>query len=132
MEYIHPASIPSTKSELSLFSVPPTQGAIDSTYEVEYNPSASLESSQYHEINIPASDDFTDLSATMIHLKFKVIGPNGEITKKIIKLCLILVMLSLSRLILFSIMLTQSSLLICIIIKLFLKISYSNTLQNLT
>ena len=85
MEYIHPASIPSTKSELSLFSVPPTQVAIDTTYEVEYNPSASLESSQYHEINIPASDDFTDLSATMVHLKFKVVDPNGEVTKKTYK-----------------------------------------------
>ncbi|XP_053205603.1 uncharacterized protein F54H12.2-like [Panonychus citri] len=82
MEYLHAASVPSTKSELSLFSVPPTQVAIESSYEVEYNPSASLESSQYHEIYIPASDDFTDLSSTMIHLKVQILE-EGKPTKKI-------------------------------------------------
>ena len=68
MEYLHESSLPASKSELQIFSVPPTQTAIESCYEVEYRPAASLESSNSYEINIPASEDFTDLAATMLHL----------------------------------------------------------------
>lgn len=72
MEYLHPSSTPASKSELLLFNVPPTQVAIDSKYDVEYRPAASLESSTVHEINIPASEDFTDLSQTMLTIHLDV------------------------------------------------------------
>ena len=68
MEYLHEASLPASKSELQIFSIPPTQTAIESSYEVEYRPSASLESSNSYEIHIPPSEDFTDLASTMLHL----------------------------------------------------------------
>ena len=81
MEYLHPASIPASKSELSLFSVPPTQVAIESTYDVEYRPAASLESSRVHEIDIPASEDFTDLSQTMLTVHLNVLDAAGNVVK---------------------------------------------------
>ena len=77
MEYLHVSSNPASKSELSLFAVPPTQVAIDTTYEVEYRTSATLESSSVHEIVIPPSEDFTDLAATMVHLQFTCNNADG-------------------------------------------------------
>jgi hypothetical protein len=68
MEYLHHKSIPATKNELELFSVPATQTVIDYYYEVGYRPSASLESSSTFDFDIPASDDYTDLAETMIHI----------------------------------------------------------------
>uniref|UniRef100_A0A158P4C9 Uncharacterized protein n=1 Tax=Tetranychus urticae TaxID=32264 RepID=A0A158P4C9_TETUR len=81
MEYLHPSSLPASKSELSLFTVPPTQVAIDSSYEVEYRPSASLESSKVHTIDVPASEDFTDLSQTMVHINLEVHDKDGKKVK---------------------------------------------------
>ncbi|XP_074596434.1 uncharacterized protein F54H12.2-like [Brevipalpus obovatus] len=68
MEYLHHQSTPATKTELELFSVPPTQTAKYSYYEVEFRPSATLDGSSTYDFNIPASDDHTDLSETMIHV----------------------------------------------------------------
>lgn len=82
MEYLHVESSPSSKSELTLFAVPSTQVAIDSTYEVEYRPSASLESSQVYEINVPPSEDLTDLAATMVHLKVTISDSLNNPTKQ--------------------------------------------------
>ncbi|XP_015781335.1 uncharacterized protein F54H12.2-like [Tetranychus urticae] len=81
MEYLHVESAPSSKSELNIFSIPTTQVAIESRYEVEYRPSASLQSSQVHDIIVPPSEDLTDLSATMLHLKVIVTDDTGEATK---------------------------------------------------
>uniref|UniRef100_A0A158P4B6 Uncharacterized protein n=1 Tax=Tetranychus urticae TaxID=32264 RepID=A0A158P4B6_TETUR len=72
MEYLHESSLPSSKSELQVFNIPPTQTAIESSYEVEYRPVSSLESSNFYEINVPSSEDFTDLASTMIHLTVSV------------------------------------------------------------
>ncbi|XP_053209915.1 uncharacterized protein F54H12.2-like [Panonychus citri] len=78
MEYLHEASLPASKSELQVFSIPPTQTAIESSYEVEYRPSASLESNNFYEINVPASEDFTDLASTMLHIHLSVTTKKGE------------------------------------------------------
>lgn len=72
MEYLHHNSIPATKTELELFSVPPTQTAIESYYDVEYRPTSTLDSSQTYDFNIPASDDYTDLAEIMVHVVGKV------------------------------------------------------------
>lgn len=85
MEYLHVESAPSSKSELNLFSIPTTQVAIESRYEVEYRPSASLESSQVHDVIVPPSEDLTDLSATMLHLKVIVTDSTGSATKHTLK-----------------------------------------------
>lgn len=77
MEYLHESSFPVTKSELEIFTVPPTQTAIEASYEVEYRPSASLENGSTYEIHVPSSDDFTDLQATMLHIVASVVTSNN-------------------------------------------------------
>ena len=74
MEYIHHSSIPATKSELELFNIPPTQTAIESSYEVQYRPTATLDSTRHYDFIIPPSDDFTDLSASMVYIRAKVLN----------------------------------------------------------
>ena len=78
MEYLHHSSLPATKSELELFSIPPTQTAIDSSYEVHYRPTSTLDSSKSYDFLVPPSDDFTDLSATYIYLRAKVLKSDGS------------------------------------------------------
>lgn len=72
MDFLHQNSVPVSKSELEIFLIPLTQTAIESQYEVSYRPSASLEGSVSFEVNIPASDDFTDLQSTMVHMTCSV------------------------------------------------------------
>ena len=78
MEYLHASSIPVSKSELEVFSITPTQTAIESSYEVEYRPNSSLDNGTSFEIHVPASDDFTDLQATMLHLLVSVQTEDGK------------------------------------------------------
>lgn len=61
-----------TSTELELFSVPSTQTAIDSYYEVEFRSSLTLGGSTTYDFNIPVLDDYTDLSETMIHVVGRV------------------------------------------------------------
>ena len=72
MEYLHHSSIPATKSELELFKIPPTQTAIEGNYEVEFRPSATLDSTRTYDFQIPSSEDFTDMAGTMIFVKCKL------------------------------------------------------------
>lgn len=74
MDYLHNSSVPATKSELDIFVVPPTQTAIDGYYDVEYRPTTPLQSSKVLDINIPASEDMTDLSATYIYAVLTIKG----------------------------------------------------------
>ena len=83
MEYLHHSSAPATKSELELFSVPPTQTAIESSYEVHYRPTSTLDSSKSYDFLVPASDDFTDLSSTHVYLKASVAKSEGAEGKPI-------------------------------------------------
>ncbi|XP_053207030.1 uncharacterized protein F54H12.2-like [Panonychus citri] len=85
MEYLHVDSNPAGKSELTLFTVPSTQVTIESSYETEYRPSASLESSLVYEIAVPPSEDMTDMAATMLHIKVQVIDSTNEPTKNAVK-----------------------------------------------
>ena len=77
MDYLHHSSIPATKSELELFHIPPTQTAIESYYEVEYRPTSTLDNAKNFDISIPASDDFTDLSKTMVYVKLSLKTSDG-------------------------------------------------------
>jgi len=72
MDYLHNSSIPATKSELDVFSVPPTQTAIETYYDVEYHPTTPVKTSKTWDINIPASEDMTDLSNTFVYAKLSI------------------------------------------------------------
>lgn len=78
MSFIHHSSTPATKSELDVFQVPPTQTAIEDTYEVEFDPTSSLDATRHYEFNIPASDDYTDISSTYIQIVLKVTKEDGS------------------------------------------------------
>lgn len=66
MEYLHPASTSANKSESNLSLVPTTQVAIESTYETDNRSSQNLDNGKTFEINVPASEDFNDLSTNTL------------------------------------------------------------------
>ena len=78
MAFVHRQSCEGVKSELDLFTVPPTQNCIIASHVVEHQPTASLDSGGPIEFFIPGSgDDYIDLANTMIHVQVKVTQPNG-------------------------------------------------------
>lgn len=72
MEFLHASSTSATIAELDLFKVPPTQTVIESMYDVEYRPIGSLTKASVFEFVTPPSEHYTDLSATHLHIKFKL------------------------------------------------------------
>ena len=76
MSYIDYNSPPAIKSELLLFQNLPTQTAIESYYDVIYSSNNIVHKSQNLEFNIPASDDFTDISELWIYSELKVENQN--------------------------------------------------------
>ena len=76
---MHIQSCEGVKSELDLFTVPPTQNCIIASHVVEHQPTASLDSGGPIEFFIPGSgDDYIDLANTMIHVQVMVTQPNGN------------------------------------------------------
>jgi hypothetical protein len=61
------------KSELDIFSVPPTQTSVDHGCTVEYHPIAATLDAGPIEFNVPGTgDDYLDLANTYLHLSVKV------------------------------------------------------------
>ena len=62
-------SFEGVKSELDLFTVPPTQNSIVDSHIKEHQPMASLDSGGPTEFLIPGSgDDYLDIANTMLHV----------------------------------------------------------------
>ena len=79
MAFVHKQSCEGVKSELDLFTVPPTQNSIVDSHVVEHQPMASLDSGGPIEFLIPGSgDDYLDLANTMLHVQVKVTRVNGD------------------------------------------------------
>ena len=78
MALIHKESSYCAKSELDLFTVPPTQLCIDRNVTVEYRPTTPLTGNGPIEFQIDGSDDFTDLSQTYLYLKVQIITSDGK------------------------------------------------------
>jgi hypothetical protein len=80
MAFIHEGSCECTKSELDLFSVPPTQTSIESGSFVEYRPVSSLTDGAPIEFDITASgDDYIDFANSLLHVKFNIERANGAV-----------------------------------------------------
>lgn len=77
MSLIHKDSSCCTKSELDLFSVPPTQLSIDRNVTVEYRPTTPLTGNGPLEFQIDGCDDFTDLSETYLYVKVQIVNNDG-------------------------------------------------------
>ena len=77
MAFVHRQSCEGVKTELDLFTVPPTQTSIIDSHVVEHQPMASLDSGGPIEYLIP-DDDYLDLANTMLHVQVKVTRANGD------------------------------------------------------
>jgi hypothetical protein len=79
MAFVHPQSCECTKSELDLFSVPPTQTSIESGAYVEYNPISTISQGTPIEFSITgAGQDYLDLSNTQLYVRAAVVKANNE------------------------------------------------------
>ncbi|KAI0225610.1 hypothetical protein LSAT2_023640 [Lamellibrachia satsuma] len=79
MAFVHKQSCEGVKSELDLFTVPPTQNSIVDSHVVKHQPMASLDSGGPIEFLIPGSgDDYLDLANTMLRVQVKVTRANGD------------------------------------------------------
>ena len=78
MSLVHKHSQECTKSELDLFALPPTQVSIDKGQWTEFRPVSSLTEFGPIEFNVAGSgEEYTDLSQTYLHLKVKIVKPDG-------------------------------------------------------
>ncbi|XP_025116122.1 uncharacterized protein F54H12.2-like [Pomacea canaliculata] len=79
MALIHPKSCESVHSGLDLFSVPPTQTAVEEGSFVEYYPLSAISSGAPIEFSINgATEDYLDLSNTFLHVRAKVTEADGS------------------------------------------------------
>lgn len=79
MALIHPGSCECLHSGLDLFSVPPTQSAVEEGQFVEMHPLASLSSGAPIEFSISgSSEEYLDLFNTFLHIRAKVTLSNGD------------------------------------------------------
>jgi hypothetical protein len=81
MAFVHPQSCECTKSELDLFSVPPTQTSIETGSYVEYNPIATISQGTPIEFSITgAGQDYLDLSNTQLYVRAAIVRANNDPT----------------------------------------------------
>ena len=67
------------KSELNLFTLPPTQTVIEKGHWVQYHPIANASDGGPVEFLISGSgDDYLDLSETRIYVKVKIVNSDGK------------------------------------------------------
>ena len=78
MALIHKQSQFCAKSELDLFTVPPTQLSIDKNFIVSYQSATPLKGTGPLEFHVDGCDDFTDLSQTMLHVNVQIINADGK------------------------------------------------------
>ena len=78
MAFIHEGSCECTKSELDLFSVPPTQTSIESGTFVEFRPISTLTDGAPIEFDVTSSgDDYIDFENSYMPIKAKIQRVNG-------------------------------------------------------
>jgi len=76
MSFLHTHSSECLKSELDLFSLPPTQTSIESSQWIYYKPVTSLADDAPIEFVIPGhGEDYLDLTHTMLSLRIRVETP---------------------------------------------------------
>lgn len=82
MSLIHPNSCPSTKSELDIFSIPPTQVAIESGRDIRYYPINSISSSPSPNIqfDVPAdANTYVDINESDLYLEVNIEAWKGAV-----------------------------------------------------
>ena len=78
MTFIHEGSSECTKSELDLFSIPPTQSSIEHVIWIEYHPLTSVRDGGPIEFEISGSgEDYIDFANSVLYVKAKITANNG-------------------------------------------------------
>ena len=79
MSYVHPYSKRCEKSEIDLFSVPPTQLSLEKGRWVDYRPLSSVENNDSPiTFMVSGTDEYLDLSKTILVVKGKIVEGNGD------------------------------------------------------
>lgn len=77
MAFLHTHSCECIKSELDLFSIPPTQTTIENSHWLNYKPIASITRQSPIEFSIPGNnDEYLDLAHTMLKVRVKLLSDN--------------------------------------------------------
>jgi len=78
MAFVHPQSCECMKSELDIFTIPPTQTSIETGNWVEYNPIASIADGSPIEFSVSGSgQDYLDAANTQLYVKAKITQADG-------------------------------------------------------
>ena len=77
MEFVHPKSAECTKSELDIFFVPPTQTSLEKGRWIDHPPVSSVSESGPITFLAPGTEDYVDLSNTMLMVRAKVTKADG-------------------------------------------------------
>ena len=79
MAFIHEGSCECAKSELDLFSVPPTQTSIEHASIVEYHPVSSLSDGAPIEFDVSSSgEDYIDFTNSQLYVRMKITKADGS------------------------------------------------------
>jgi hypothetical protein len=79
MSFIHEHSAECSLSPLEWFCLPPTQTAVQKTYDVEYQPLATATLANPIEFYIPAStEEYLDLKNSRLHVTCKIVRNTGQ------------------------------------------------------
>lgn len=79
MSFLHPHTCECVKSELDVFSVPPTQTSIENGQWIPYKPISALTDSSPIQFSVPAQgSEYIDLSHTKLYLKASVTKEDGK------------------------------------------------------
>ena len=79
MAFVHAESCECTKSELDLFSIPPTQTSVESGTWIEYHPVSSIAGNSPIEFEINGSgEDYLDFANSYLHVRAKITKANGQ------------------------------------------------------
>ena len=77
MDFVHPKSTECTKSELDLFSIPPTQVSLEKGHWIDHQPISSVTDNGPITFVSPGTEDYVDLSKTILVVRAKVTKANG-------------------------------------------------------
>ena len=78
MSFVHAKSQECTKSELDLFSVPPTQVSLEKGHWVDHLPVSSVSDGGPITFLCPGTEDYVDLAKTILVVRAKVTKANGD------------------------------------------------------
>jgi hypothetical protein len=75
---MHNESCECSKSELDLFSMPPTMTSMDSGRYIQYNPVSTISDNGPIEFLIESNEQFIDINDTALHVQAKIVKADGS------------------------------------------------------